>query len=212
MPTRKKAIEDQAIEDSFPVGGYVENTATTGIHRGRVGVVEGYTGSRKSVCVMLGGETHTRNFLPVHLRTTAEPEPEDEAERVVSSTAEEPEDEAEPVVSSTALGARVARGNVQRVNELIETLERAELFQVYWFLGEALARTTHGNRQPTVIRGRTRPSVARPLAPNVQSVSELIRDMEFTDLMEVYQYLGDALETEMDVNDYENENDTTSTG
>lgn len=197
MPTRKKAIEDQTIEDSFPVGGYVENTATTGIHRGRVGVVEGYTGSRKSVCVMLGGETHTRNFLPVHLRTTVQPEPEDEAE---------------PVVSSTALGARVARGNVQRVNELIETLERAELFQVYWFLGEALARTTHGNRQPTVIRGRTRPSVARPLAPNVQSVSELIRDMEFTDLMEVYQYLGDALETEMDVNDYENENDTTSTG
>ena len=138
--TTPEAID---IEDSFPVGSYVENTATTGIHRGKVGVVQGYTRTKKSVCVLLGGETHARNFLPQNLCATGR-RPESIATPVVSSNAR---DEASPHQSSPSPIRPLSR-NVERVDELINNMEFPGLLKVYRLLGKALARAWSAHSSP----------------------------------------------------------------
>ena len=59
----------RSLESSFPLGRYVEKTARTGVYRGRVGVIRGYSTSGKSVRVLLGGDAHPKMFRPEHLRT-----------------------------------------------------------------------------------------------------------------------------------------------
>ena len=149
MRLAKKPID---VEACFPVGRFVENTAKTGIHRGKVGVVEGHTPSKKSVRVILSGETHSRTFLPQHLRTTGRRPVPAAAQAPEPATSPSPRESRSPRRSDrpkyvfdsqrdrqpSPLG-RVFPERIQNVAEIMQTMDYAELVQVHRLLGETMA-------------------------------------------------------------------------